>query len=244
MIHLGIVGAESPMGKLVLQKIQEHKEKYRLCFKVDASYQNSYQNATFKDVDDALLALSPTLIFDFGEETTAYERGKLYQTYHIPAIMSMAGFDTEKIELLQTIRTAKGSSPTLVIEPSFSLNQALAVNQALQMLKLLASDIVKIKFMLGYNNYQNFDFAPFLKFVDNKKKIQCSKNTSNEFCIDIILQHSHISISSSIEADDLWRGMELLAEYVANNPTSRTPLLRDGLILSGILPNVVERFLL
>lgn len=244
MIYIGIVGAESPMGKLVLQKIQEHKEKYCLCFKVDSTAKKSLQDAVFTDVEDALLMLSPTLVLDFASPNTAYERAKVYQSHHIPAIMPMAGFDTEKIELLQTIRTAKASSPTLVIEPSFSLNQALAVNQALQMLELLASDVAKIKFTFGSNDAQNFDFAPFLKFVDNKKKIQCSENKQNEFSIDIILQHSHISISSSIEADDLWRGLEMLAEYVANNPTTGTASLHSGVILTGILPHLVERSLL
>lgn len=244
MIHLGIVGAESPMGKLVLQKIQEHKEKYCLCFKVDGTVKKSLHDAVFTNVEDALLMLTPTLVLDFGEEATAYERGRIYQTYHIPAIMSMTGFDSKKIELLQTIRTAKVSSPTLVIEPSFSLNQALTINQSLQMLKPLASDVAKIKFMLGYNNYQNFDFSPFLKFVGDKQKIQWSENNPNEFRIDIILQHSHISIGSSIEDDDLWRGLEFLVEYVTNNPTTGTASLHGGVILTGILPHLLERSLL
>lgn len=128
MIFLGIVGTQNPMGKLVLQKIEEHQEMYRLCFRVDKNVQKSLKNAVFRDVEDALLTLSPTMVLDFGETKMAFERAKTYLRHGFPAIMLTADFTEEQLELLQALRQANPSAPTLVIKQTFSPNQVLPAN--------------------------------------------------------------------------------------------------------------------
>ena len=262
MIHLGIVGAESPMGKLVLQKIQEHKESYCLCFKVDSTAKKSLQDAVFTDVEDALLMLSPTLVLDFASPNTAYERAKVYQSYHIPAIMPMAGFDAEKIELLRVIRSSKTNFPTLVVESSFSLNQELMTEQTLQMLKVLAPDVQEIIVTLGYDQ-TDFDFSdcmPMVKSLNEALGISnyppqsapasfCNKWCKQKFGfvnvilmrtqfmngmydgeMKIMLQNSHIALHYASQTDDIWRGLEMLMQYVANHPETDTADLTTNML--------------
>lgn len=166
MIFLGIVGAKSPMGKLVLQKIKEHHKEYQICFVVDSRAQRSRKNAVFTDVEDALLTFPPTLVLDFGESKTAYERGKIYQHYHVPAIMEMDGFDEDKIDLLNAVRRASTNSPTLVIEPTFSFNQVLVFEQTLSMLRALAPNVNGVYINFSHEPLKEFNFAPYMLWIN------------------------------------------------------------------------------
>lgn len=165
MIFLGIVGTKSPMGKFVLEQIKQHKELYRLCFKVDRNAKESLKGAVFTDVEDALLKLSPTMVLDFGETETAYERAKTYLRYQVPAIMPMADFTEEQQEMLHTLWKASQFAPTLVIEPTFSYNQVLIIEQALRMLNLLSLNVEEVVLNFGYDRQKDYDLTPYMPWV-------------------------------------------------------------------------------
>ena len=147
MVFLGIAGAETPMAKLMMEQIAQNRENYRICFRVDASYKENKAEAKYADVDSALLMVSATLVIDFNEDpNVAYENAKIYSSpcYHVPAILTCAGLDDELLDTLRHIRAAHASAPMLIVEPNLSVNRALLIGQAEQMLKVLGRDVMQI----------------------------------------------------------------------------------------------------
>ena len=140
MVLLGIVGAKTPLAKLVLDLLQKHSDQYQVIFKVDSSYENSHIKSEFSDVEDALLMLTPTLVLDFGEPKTAFERTKVYRNYFVAAIMFSPALTKEQLSQLHILRRApQRSMPSLVIENEFSisLNYVVLQEQMMQTLSVL-----------------------------------------------------------------------------------------------------------
>lgn len=168
MYYLGIVGAETPLAKVVLEQIKQHKEEYRICFKVDASYKGAKSEVKYADADSALLMVSATLVIDFTEDAQqAYENAKIYHNYHVPAILTTAGLDKEMLDTLLHIRYARTIAPTLIIEPRLSVNQILVVENAKQILNVIGTDVTQIALDFRYPVGPEFDVTPYMPLVEH-----------------------------------------------------------------------------
>lgn len=171
MVLLGIVGAEKSLAKLVLGLLQKHSDQYQVIFKVDRSYENSHIKSEFSDVDDALLMLTPTLVLDFGEPETAFERTKIYRDYFVAAVMFAPALTKEQLEQLQALRRApQRSMPSLVIENevSISLNNVVLQEQVMQTLNVLGPLVSEVNIELQ-NAAPNFHqrYMPLMKMINN-----------------------------------------------------------------------------
>lgn len=160
MIFIGIVGAEAPLAKIVLDQLEQHKEMYRLAFKVDRSYKKSLKEMKYSDVEDALLEQNPTIVLDFLDVENAQERVKLYQCYFVPAIMT-AELSEEVIDSLQALRRSRGRSPLLVVQNCLSLGQVMLVEQAVQSLKILGEDVKAVHLDYKIESMQVYDAVPY-----------------------------------------------------------------------------------
>ena len=166
MIYLGIVGAESTLGKSVLKQISNNTDKYCVAFTVDVSYESSIKDNKFDDPESALLLSTPTLILDFGPAIGAMERAKSYLWYHVPAIMQTAGLEGEALELLHSVRAARGSSPMLVVERCLSSSLVLLVEQMLQNLRICAANVQQVALDFSYSRDGKFDITPYMPLIE------------------------------------------------------------------------------
>ena len=167
MLFLGIVGAETPMAKAMIEQIAQHSEEYRICFKVDASYKESKAEAEYADVDLALLMVPATLVIDFSEDpNVAYENAKVYHDYHVPAILTTAGLDEDTLDTLQHIRSVRTLSPALVVAPKLSVNQVLMVEQAERILRVVGADVTQIDLDFRYPVGPEFNVEPYMPLIE------------------------------------------------------------------------------
>ena len=147
MVLLGIVGAKTPMGKLALEWLQEHADEYKVIFSVDCN--DKPRKSTFSDLEDALLAQTPTLVLDFGEPKTAFERIKTYRYYFVPAVMYAPALTKEQLSQLQALCLASSrSTPSLIIENELSLSHVLLQEQLMQALRAFVSQVMYVKIYL------------------------------------------------------------------------------------------------
>jgi hypothetical protein len=166
MIFIGIVGAETPMAKAMLEQIAQNREEYSICFKVDASYKESKAEARYDNVDTALLMLPTSMVIDFTEDAVkAYENAKVYLDYHVPAILTTAGLDNETLDTLKHIRSARIIAPTLIVEPKLSVNQVLMLEQAEQIIKVLGRDVKQINLDFRYPAGHDFNIEPYMPLI-------------------------------------------------------------------------------
>ncbi len=167
MIFLGIVGAETPMAKAMIEQIAQHSEEYRICFKVDASYKEDKAEAKYANVDMALLMLSATLVIDFTEDAKrAYENAKAYLDYHVPAILVTAGLDEEMLDTLKHIRQTRTLAPVLIVAPKLSVNQVLMVEQAERILRVVGADVTQIDLDFRYPVGPAFNIEPYMPLIE------------------------------------------------------------------------------
>lgn len=145
MVYLGLVGAESPMGKMINHLLDNHRDEYKIVFKVDASYQPSKQHNLFANVDDALVMLSATIIVDCDGHDGAFERAKTYLWYHVPAVMCAVDFSQDELDALTALRRAgQKSVPTLVIEHELSWSSILLTEQVLSGIRAFAPEVTEV----------------------------------------------------------------------------------------------------
>ena len=170
MVLLGITGAESPMGKLVLELLQQHTELYKVIFTVDRSYKTSRNKSEYADLEDALLSQTPTMVLDFGETKTAFERTKIYRYYFVPAVMYAPAFTEDQLAQLRAVRSgSQRSIPSLIIENELSLSHALLQEQLMQTLRIFASQVMFVKIYLK-NTTDNWleRYQPLLEQINRR----------------------------------------------------------------------------
>lgn len=172
MVLLGIVGAKSPLAQLVISLLEQHKENYSVIFKVDRSFENSHTKSEFSDVEDALLMLTPTLVLDFGESKTAFERTKIYRDYFVAAVMFAPALTKDQLDQVQALRRApQRSMPSLVIENEFSisLNYVVLQEQIMQTLSVLHHLVSEVNIELQ-NVAPDFQqrYMPLMKMINRQ----------------------------------------------------------------------------
>ena len=264
MMYLGIVGAETPLAKIVLEQIKQHKEEYRVCFMADASYKESKAEATYTDADSALLMVSATLVLDFSNnEEEAYQNAKFYAEYHVPAILTTP-LSEDKIELLEAYRKVRYSVPALLIEPNLSFNRAMLIEQAALVLKTLGRDVEQVVVNCKYPADKAFDIEPYMPLIKRlHQALGVTEWKSGPVChnsrryeqqigfvqmrlekyfagqdtlqITIKFHGSCVELHESSGADDIWRGIETLMNYVADGAST-------GEVMTTVLPKLVKRY--
>lgn len=264
MYYLGIVGAETPLAKIVLEQIKQHKEEYRVCFMADASYKETKSKEKYADADSALLMVSATLVLDFSEnEEEAYQNAKVYTEYHVPAILTTP-LSEDKIELLEAYRKARYSVPALLIEPNLSFNRAMLIEQAALVLKTLGRDVEQVEVDCKYPADKAFDIEPYMPLIKRlNQALGVTEWKSGSVChnsrryeqqigfvqmrlekyfagqdtlqITIKFHASCVELHESSGADDIWRGLETLMNYVADGVST-------GEVMTTVLPKLVKRY--
>lgn len=264
MMYLGIVGAETPMAKVVLEQIKQHKEEYRVCFMADASYKGAKSEVKYADADSALLMVPATLVLDFSDnEEEAYQNAKFYAEYHVPAILTTP-LSEDKIELLGAYRKARYSVPVLLIEPKLSFNQAMLIEQAALVLKALGRDVEQVEVDCKYPADKAFDIEPYMPLIKRlNQALGVTEWKSGPVChnsrryeqqigfvqmrlekyfagqdalqITIKFHGSCVELHESSGADDIWRGLETLMNYVADGVST-------GEVITAVLPKLVKRY--
>ena len=131
MLHLGIVGALSSLGKGVIAELEKHPEEFKIVFKIDDRYpDNNLISGEFLHLEQVLsFGIVPSLVLDFGAPEGIFDRAKFYRTYEIPAIMQCV-FGAQKSAILEDIRGLSNNihSP-LVLVPDFSIIKTLMMNK-------------------------------------------------------------------------------------------------------------------
>lgn len=264
MMYLGIVGAETPLAKVVLEQIKQHKEEYRVCFMADASYKESKAEATYTDADGALLMVPATLVLDFSNnEEEAYQNAKVYTEYHVPAILTTP-LSEDKIELLEAYRKARYSVPALLIEPNLSFNRAMLIEQTALVLKTLGRDVEQVEVDCKYPADKAFDIEPYMPLIKrlhqalgvtewksgpvchNSRRyeqqigfvqMRLEKYFAGQDALQITIKFhgSRVELHESSGADDIWRGLETLMNYVADGVST-------GEVMTAVLPKLVKRY--
>lgn len=155
MVYLGLVGAESPMGKMINHLLDNHRDECKIVFKVDTSYQKSHQDSLFPDVDEALIMIPATMIIDCKGHDGAYDRVKTYLWHHVPAVMCAVDFSQDELDALTALRRAgQKSVPTLVIEHELSWSSILLTEQVLSGIKAFATEVTGV-YIKVFNACQN-----------------------------------------------------------------------------------------
>ena len=170
MVLLGIVGAQSPMGKLVHELLQQHTENYKVIFTVDCRHKRSRGKSEYNDLEDALLSQTPTAVLDFGEPKTAFERTKIYRYYFVPAVMYAPAFTDDQLSQLKAVRSgSQRSVPFLIIENELSLSHILLREQLMQTLRVFASQVMFVKIYLKdtTDNYLE-RYRPLLEQINRR----------------------------------------------------------------------------
>ena len=186
MVYLGLVGAESPLGKLIVRLLDDHRDAYKIVFKVDTSYQKSHQDSLFSDVDEALIMIPATMIIDCEGHDGAYDRVKTYLWHHVPAVMCAVDFSQDELDALTALRRAgQKSVPTLVIEHELSWSSILLTEQVLSGIKAFATEVtgVHINIFGACNNTQK-RCLPLMQKINkilglNEKGLQLRQSTSS-----------------------------------------------------------------
>ncbi len=174
MVLLGIVGAQSPMGKLVLELLQQHTENYKVIFTVDRSYKASHNKSEYADLEDALLSQTPTMVLDFGEPKTAFERTKIYRYYFVPAVMYAPAFTRDQLSQLRAVRSgSQRSIPSLIIENELSLSHVLLREQLIQTLRVFASQVMFVKIYLKETTDNYLErYLPLLEQINRELRVK------------------------------------------------------------------------
>ena len=217
MIFLGIVGAETPMGKLARRQLAEDERAYKIVFTVDDSYQESQKDARFNNADNALVSYQATIVLDFADTKNIDERVKTYLWYNVPAIIYAAEIDDDTMERIQALRRAgQRSIPRLIVERELSLTTLLALEQLNMCLKVFGQDVSMV-----YLSVFEAGKDVFMRYLPVVKKINCLLGVNEQAFQPQIeatsYEHGLVRVEVLSQSIDLSQGTEKIRVEIARN---------------------------
>ena len=124
MIYVGIYGAQTPLGKKVINLIESMTDEYRIVFLVDKDYDaNSVTEAKYENLDAALsFNQPPSVIIDCGDADKALERAKTYRFYSVPAILCCSCKLDELDTICRVHSVEDAQAKALLLVSDYSVN--------------------------------------------------------------------------------------------------------------------------
>ncbi|MBQ9271793.1 MAG: hypothetical protein IJ218_05985 [Alphaproteobacteria bacterium] len=156
MIFIGIVGALSPLGRKMLDVLRSYPSYYEVVWTVDAHYScDDEKNSEFKILENVFASkMSASLVLDFGDDASLFERAKLYRRNNLPAIIQGVLSD-EQITVLQGFCKETSIIPryeALILEPDFSIIKTQMMKNLLCQAHHCVGDVEWIKINIFHHS--------------------------------------------------------------------------------------------
>lgn len=184
MLYVGIVGAESPLGKRVVDSLKKTPDMYRIVFCVDESYKvNSPAKNTYASVEAALsFNQSPSVVVDCDDPATAIVRANTYRFYATAAIMCCTCSQDEIDALSCAYVAEEKKAPSLLIVPDYSLRNSTLLSFFFSRIGMHKNNLDRLEITIKHRDVKTVNFDRWMYWANKLNKI--AGNNSEDCKID------------------------------------------------------------